>query len=100
MPPDRPYPRRNRYALAVAKPVQPKKPRDCAQKRVRKREKTPSGIAPHLFSVDNTVDNAMLFPQIPVRSVRRSGYGFAQKWVRAHAESGSRLRRIWFGLPL
>jgi len=44
------------------------------------------------------VDNMMLSPQIPVRPMRRSGYGFAQKRVRQRAESGSQVRRIWFGL--
>ena len=70
------------------------------QKRVRKLKNTPLGIDRRLFSVDNTVDNMKLSPQIPVRSVRRSGYGFAQKLVRIDAESGSRVRRIWYGLPL
>jgi len=58
-----------------------------------------NGRANPLFSVDNTVDNMMLSPQIPVRPMRRSGYGFAQKRVRHCAESGSHPRRIWFGLP-
>jgi len=48
------------------------------------------------FSVDNTVDNLMLSPQKWGRALRRSGYGFAQKRVRHHAESGSHLRRIGY----
>jgi len=40
----------------------------------------------------------MLSPQIPVRPLRRSGYGFAQNRVRGPAESGSGVRRIGFGI--
>lgn len=59
--------------------------------------KRPQGRRRRAFSVDNTVDNPMLSPQIPVRLVRRSRYGFAQKRVRSHAESGSHVRRIEYG---
>jgi len=67
------------------------------QKRVRSVQATPVSGCGRPFSVDNTVDNPMLSPQIPVRPLRRSGYGFTQKRVREHAESGSHLRRIGFG---
>lgn len=59
--------------------------------------KTPQDCRRRALSVDNTVDNPMLSPQIPVRPVRRSRYGFAQKRVRSHAESGSQVRRIEYG---
>lgn len=89
--------RRNRYAQAFPKRLQPPRWSLSTQKRVRWQGKTLQDCQRRAFSVDNTVDNPMLSPQIPVRPMRRSRSGFAQKRVRSLAESGSHVRRIEYG---